>query len=309
MTRKKTNKEFIQQVYSLVGDEYTFLVPYKGANNKIPYFHKDCGKVSYITPHNFLDGQRCPNHRYERIQLNISRKYNNEWFINKVKYLTHGEYTFLQPYHNAKEKLSVRHNVCGSIYKVTPSDFLAGRRCPNCAKEKRRQKRVKSQEQFQQQVSDLGKVKYQLVGQYVNWRTPVAIKHLVCGKIINMAPSSFIRGSRCTCKRHYIGEDLIEDVLTLWNIKYVKYKKFDWLHMPGSKHPQHLDFYLPEYNLAIEYDGEQHVNVKKRWYSPIVVARDRNKDKLLKEHGIKLLRIPYKVRTRKGIEKEINKIL
>lgn len=35
-------------------------------------------------------------------------------------------------------------------------------------------------------------------------------------------------------------------------IKFIHEKHFDWL---GK---QHLDFYLPEYNIAIECQGEQH---------------------------------------------------
>ena len=35
-------------------------------------------------------------------------------------------------------------------------------------------------------------------------------------------------------------------------IEYKRHKKFDWLGL------QHLDFYLPKYNIAIECQGEQH---------------------------------------------------
>lgn len=36
------------------------------------------------------------------------------------------------------------------------------------------------------------------------------------------------------------------------NIKYERYKKFSWLKK------QNLDFYLPDYNIAIECQGIQH---------------------------------------------------
>ena len=35
-------------------------------------------------------------------------------------------------------------------------------------------------------------------------------------------------------------------------IDYKRHKRFDWLGL------QHLDFYLPKYNIAIECQGEQH---------------------------------------------------
>lgn len=40
---KKTNKEFRTQVYRLVGDDYTFLEPYKNAREPIMVRHNYCG--------------------------------------------------------------------------------------------------------------------------------------------------------------------------------------------------------------------------------------------------------------------------
>lgn len=63
-----------------------------------------------------------------------------------------------------------------------------------------------------------------------------------------------------------------------------------------------FDFFLPDYNTAIEYDGEQHyfpVNFG-RWkpeeleeHFRVTQERDRAKDRYCEEHHIHLLRIPY----------------
>lgn len=57
-----------------------------------------------------------------------------------------------------------------------------------------------------------------------------------------------------------------------------------------------LDFYLPDHNLAIEFDGQQHF--KETIYSTkedlkINMKRDSVKNKLCKKNGLKLLRIKY----------------
>lgn len=57
---KKTDECFKKEVYSLVQDEYIFLEPYKGANQKIKVRHS-CGFIYYTSPHNFLSRERrCP---------------------------------------------------------------------------------------------------------------------------------------------------------------------------------------------------------------------------------------------------------
>ena len=61
----------------------------------------------------------------------------------------------------------------------------------------------------------------------------------------------------------------------------------------------HLDFYIPELNTIIEYDGEQHTHWIKYFqptYQDFVnqVNRDRCLEQYCKENNICLLRIPYK---------------
>lgn len=61
----------------------------------------------------------------------------------------------------------------------------------------------------------------------------------------------------------------------------------------------HLDFYIPELNTIIEYDGEQHTSWVKYFhpaYQNFVnqVNRDRCLEQYCKENNIKLLRISYK---------------
>ena len=86
-------------------------------------------------------------------------------------------------------------------------------------------------------------------------------------------------------------EEFVKKAKKIHGDKYeyskVKYKKFDWLDK------QHLDFYLPKYNIAIECQGEQHFEVVKHFGGEdkyeIQQKRDFLKNKLCKENGIKLL--------------------
>ena len=54
-----------------------------------------------------------------------------------------------------------------------------------------------------------------------------------------------------------------------------------------------LDFYLPEYNVAVECQGIQHFDIVKNWGGNKKLKRqkelDKNKKELCEEHGIKIL--------------------
>lgn len=76
---------------------------------------------------------------------------------------------------------------------------------------------------------------------------------------------------------------------------YILEKTFPWLRNPATNHPLFLDIFYPDLKLAIEVDGGQHHTICR--FSPTKEAleaaqfRDKNKDKLMKEHGYKIIRL------------------
>ena len=99
----------------------------------------------------------------------------------------------------------------------------------------------------------------------------------------------------CETNKKSFGERKIKEYLEMNSISFIKEKKFE-----TCKKINHLpfDFYLPEYNICIEYDGELHYrssplfggdNTLKR-----IKSNDRLKSKWCKDNNITLIRIPYK---------------
>lgn len=125
MTKKKTDKQFIKEIYALVKDEYTILNQYNGAHNKVKVRHNKCGNEYEVSPSNILRGKGCP-----KCYGTFKKEHNI--FIDEVKALTENNYTVLGEYINAKTKILIKHSICGFEYNVKPHDFLAGRRCPRC---------------------------------------------------------------------------------------------------------------------------------------------------------------------------------
>src|SRR5690606_37105179 len=91
-------------------------------------------------------------------------------------------------------------------------------------------------------------------------------------------------------------EDRISQYLIQNNINYIAQKTFD--DLKGIKgRLLSYDFYLPEYNLLIEYQGEFHDGSGSKNYTRANLQKQQEHDKRKREyaqkHNIKLLEIWY----------------
>ena len=89
------------------------------------------------------------------------------------------------------------------------------------------------------------------------------------------------------------GENKIAAILDAENIKYIREYTPETLSFKGR-----FDFYLPDYNIMIEYDGIQHFiqgngkfdNAEK---FALTQKHDAIKTQWCKDNNISLIRIPY----------------
>ena len=100
----------------------------------------------------------------------------------------------------------------------------------------------------------------------------------------------------CGCLKSK-GEQKISNILSQNNIKYEVQKTFSTCRFQNGK-LAFFDFYLPDYNILIEYDGEQHYfyrnegwNTKENFEK--TKERDIYKNNWCLKNNIKLIRIPY----------------
>lgn len=283
----KTNEMFIKEVYNLVGNEYTFLEKYINNKTKIKCRHNTCGCEWMASPSGFTsNGTRCPKCAKKRV--GEKRRKTNEEFIKEVYDLVGDEYIFVEKYVNANTKIKCKHNECGYEWYVLPNNFLRGQRCPN--------HRITTNEEFVIKVKELVGDEYVFLEDYTDTKTKIKCKHNIdkCGYEWKIAPNKFLQGRRCpNCNNSY-GEEQISVYLKENNIKAIPEYKFDDCR---NERPLPFDFYLPDYNLLIEYDGKQH-------FQPIEYfggqeqfeyqqQNDNIKNQYCKENNIPLLRIPY----------------
>lgn len=109
--------------------------------------------------------------------------------------------------------------------------------------------------------------------------------------------SNHLFGQGCPKCNNSNGENNIEIYLKENNIQYETQKTFNNCLNPKTNHKLKFDFYIPLFNLCIEYDGELHYKSLKHFGGDeglkYIKYKDKIKTKYCKENNIKLLRIPY----------------
>lgn len=296
MTKRKTDEEFKQEIFSLVKDEYVFLEPYQGNKNKIKVRHNKCGNVYEVTPNNFMRGSRCP-------YCSGKHQKTDEEFKHLVYTLVGNDYVLLDKYVNTMTKLRVRHNKCGNVYEVIPNNFLSGKRCPYCYG-----KHQKTDEEFKQEVYDLVGNDYTFLDSYVTTHTKLKVKHNKCGNVYEVKPNDFLSGHRCPYCSSPKGELITTKILKTLGIDYEPQQTFDDLK---DKTYLSYDFYIPSQNILIEYQGIQHYEPIEYFGGEATFKKQQKHDQIkldyAKENGYNLIAVPYTEDTLSKIKKYLIK--
>ena len=118
-----------------------------------------------------------------------------------------------------------------------------------------------------------------------------------CGEKIWAYGSNLKRGFTKSCGKciKSNGEESVKNILNQMNVHFEQEKAFDNCRNPKTNKKLRFDFYLPDYNTCIEYDGEQHFKESNMCSDSLSDRqyRDGIKNKFCKDNNIKLIRIPY----------------
>lgn len=211
--------------------------------------------------------------------------------IQEVReYINNEGYTLLSDeYINCNQELEI---ICpnGHNIKMSWKRFENGRRCPHCS-ERSWINRKKNIESINEIISKEG---YKFLEEYTTAKTKMKCS---CpnGHIFEINWNNFKSGKRCPYCRKSKGEEIIKSILEELKIDFIPQYKFkdckDLLPLP-------FDFYLPNYNLIIEYDGEQHFDVNRAFNSNEnkfweTVIHDAIKNAYCEDNNINILRIPF----------------
>lgn len=127
----------------------------------------------------------------------MGKKITQSEFDERINKLVGDEYTFLDLYQGTDTKIRCRHNKCGNTWKIKPSNFYHGYRCPKCSHGKAGLRRRYNTEWYKDQVNNLVGNEYSVLGDYVKSSVKIKMRHNKCGYIWNITPNNFLKGRRC----------------------------------------------------------------------------------------------------------------
>lgn len=280
-----TQDEFLRRIKIVFGDLYDFsesvYVNYKTKVKCICHKHGEF----WSRPDHLLNGHGCLKCAYE---LKASKqRLSEEEVKDRINKIFNGKYdTSKLKYNNINEKVILICPIHGE-FKSSPQHLFKGHSCPKCGNVGR-----KTTESFKEELNKVFGDEYtydKLV--YKNNATKVIVTCKKHGDFESL-PTHLLHGHGCPhCSNTSTMERKVKEILTEKNVEFTHQKRFDWLDKLS------LDFFLPQYNIAIECQGVQHFgpveyfggeNAFKRQ-----IERDLLKKKLCLEHGIKVKYINY----------------
>ena len=238
-------------------------------------------------PYNHIKGYGCEKCGKEKASKKQS--YTKESFIEKAKVIHNNKYLYDKVvYRKSHSNVTITCPVHGDFEQKAYS-HLEGHGCPKCMAELNRQKLLYDTDMFIKSAKSVHKDKYDY--SEVKYRDMRSLVKINCpnGHSFIQMPYKHLQGHGCPiCNNSHIEEE-IRQFLQVNNIIFEEQKTFDWLK---HKNKLRLDFYLPDYNIAIECQGQQHFkDVYFDGKTSLLeenIKRDQIKKNLCEEHGLKI---------------------
>ena len=275
----KTHEQFVLEVKA-VNQNIEIIGKYTNSNAKIEVECKLCGHKWLVRAADILFGHGCPECSY-RAKSKTQHQYISE--LAKVN----SNITVIGEYINCYTKIKHLCLKCGHEWMAKPYSILQGNNCPQCST------RRKSHEQYVLELS-IKNPDIKIIGEYINANTKIHHRCILCGYEWMVKPNHLLHGLGCPSCKETSGEQLVKQWLIMNDVKY-EYQKY----FSDCKNMRMLpfDFYLPDYNCCIEYDGAQHFRVVDLWGGEEYLSKrqhnDRIKNRYCEENNIHLIRIRY----------------
>lgn len=212
---------------------------------------------------------------------------NNNILLNPGDYINCG-----------MSNLKIRCGSCGNIFVTSLSSIQnSNGACFKCSVKNLGRQQALSISEVEARVNSVGGNILLNSREYIsNGKSNLKILCGTCGEnIFKVSLSNYEYDGKTRCsicsKRTSQGELIISNFLDNNGISYETEKRFDDC---CDKKPLPFDFYLPDYNMAIEFDGQHHFEPIYGYERlEITKKHDNIKNDYCCSHGIDILRIPY----------------
>jgi very-short-patch-repair endonuclease len=310
-TKRLTIEEFISRSKSIHENRYDYSgVIYKNGKTKVNISCPIHGMFQQ-RPYNHSIGEGCFKCAHDSNGLN--KRSNTNDFIEKAGRVHGTVYDYSKiVYDGNKKKVEIICPNHGSFWQ-TPNNHLRGQTCPSCANVVIANKNRKTTDEFVQDAKQVHGDRYDYSS--VDYKNKDANVIIVCRRHgqFNQSPHNHLLGAGCPKCVSSKGEQKIMMIMDSNGIQYERQKMFSDCRSPKGRMLR-FDFFIPDKNVLIEYDGPQHFGdlrigkytLKKTEYE-ILKTHDKIKDDYTQSKGIKLVRISY--REDKSIENVISQYL
>lgn len=284
---KKTTEVFLKEYSSKYPNSHiTIIGEYTGVHKHIACKCNVCGYEWMSTPHELLRGSGCIKCFREKLKL------TNEEFIERMKNIN-PNIIFLSKYIDNKTKIKCKCLIDNYEWEATPNKLLMGRGCPKCAN------KIIIDDEFKNKVYSINQ-DIIVLEKYKNRSTK-----LLCQCKYNShhkweaLPGNLLHGTGCPYCVESKGEKKIRKFL---EENRISFSQEYWFEDCRDKNPLPFDFYLPEYNICIEYDGKQHFEIvnfygvnnnKALNIYQNILKHDKIKTEYCFKNNIVLIRIPF----------------
>lgn len=238
-----------------------------------------------------IDKEKRKEEIRKRKEFMYSKEHLKEVFLEKaVKANIRGyDLSYIKDYVNSitpvpmychqKDEFGNEHG----LFMIRPDGFLRGHGCPKCAKKYS----YNGEELLAKFIRTHGN-RYI----YKDLENKRMIDHIdifckTCNRWFSQTVITHLNNHGCPYCCSSRLENSMDVFLNKNNINYIRQKKFDWLGQ------QSLDFYLSDYNIAIECQGSQHFSpsVKFGGEESFIASqeRDERKKRLCRENNVELI--------------------
>jgi len=277
-TPQKTLDEFIRQAQEVHGNKYDYSkVEYKGNKEKVCITCPEHGDF-WQTPNSHLRGSGCP-------ACGGCQRITEQVFLERARIIHKDKYDYSKmDYIDSRTHICIICPVHG-VFWQRPIAHLNGYGCAKCGGSLRLTKN-----EFIDKARIIHKAKYDYSKvEYVNYSTKVCITCPEHGDFWQ-TPNVHLFGGGCpACPQSQLEGEMRQFLVTN-GILFEQEKGFRWLKYYRK---MFLDFYLPEYKVAIECHGLQHFKSIDLFggdeFFKLTQKRDRVKQRLCEKHGIKIL--------------------
>lgn len=292
MWERKTTEDFVKDARRLHHNKYDYSKSVYFNNRTTVIIRCHIHGDFHQTPSNHLQMKGCPKCKNDFTKHRCQG--NREDFILKAEKVHLGKYDYSNTkYVNNHTKIMIK---CPwhSEFLQTPNDHLRGKGCAECSANKKKDNNafILLSRKIHGDKYDYSKINY------INIFTQVIITCPSHGEF-QQTPDHHLHGNGCPKCKSSKGEMKIMRWLENNKVKYITQKSFVDCKSPRNRLLK-FDFYIPDKNLLIEFDGAQHFNIGyigQHKTTQDDLDRLRLHDKIKTDYSvsknIKLIRIPH----------------